>query len=133
MWNYTGKLRRVEWGTKKKNEIARNVTLFILDVNGRFNPNVSQYNGRRFASWNQQSPGQVNFTLNPIKEVDNQVFFFNFVPDNDFASDKHDIVQLIVQGKKFYYVMNCFFIKEVCKKFQNGQVMPVNFNNSEKK
>ena len=127
-WNYTGNLRRVEWGTKDrgKNDLA--VTLFILDKNGRRTPNISQYNGRRFGHWNQQSPGQVIFTLDPIEEVDNQVFIFKFVPDNFFAPDVFDIVQLIVKGKNFCYVMNCF-IMEGTMKFWNVQVMPLNFNN----
>ena len=50
---------------------------------------------------NQQSPGQVKFTLNPIKEVDNQVFIFKFTPNDPLASDVFDMVQLIVKGKIF--------------------------------
>ena len=100
-WNYTGNLHRVEWGTKEKGIIALDVLLFILDRNGHLIPNVSQYNGRRFGSMNQQSPGQVKFTLNPIKEVDNQVFIFKFTPNDPLASDVFDMVQLIVKGKIF--------------------------------
>nr|XP_058955513.1 immunoglobulin superfamily member 10-like isoform X3 [Pocillopora verrucosa] len=97
-WNYSGNLHRVEWGTKEKGIIALDVLLFILDRNGRLIPNVSQYNGRRFGSWNQHSPGQVMFTLKPIKAVDNQVFLFRFVPNNPLAPDVFDMVQLIVKG-----------------------------------
>ena len=100
-WNYTGNLHRVEWGSKEKGVIALDVLLFILDRNGHLIPNVSQYNGRRFGSMNQQSPGQVKFTLNPIKEVDNQVFIFKFTPNDPLASDVFDMVQLIVKGKIF--------------------------------
>ena len=50
---------------------------------------------------NQQSPGQVKFTLNPIKEVDNQVFIFKFTPNDPLASDVFDMVQLIVKGVVF--------------------------------
>ena len=78
-----------------------NVTLFILDRYGHLTPNISQYNGPRFGSMNQQSPGQVKFTLNPIKEVDNQVFIFKFTPNNPSAPDVFDMVQLIVKGKIF--------------------------------
>ena len=46
------------------------------------------------------------FTLNPIKEVDDQVFIFKFVPIDALASDVYDIVRLIVKGKNFYKVMN---------------------------
>ena len=111
-WNYTGDLHRVEWGTKHREIYDVNVTLFILDRNGHLTPNVSQYNGRRFGSWNQKSPGQVKFTLNPIKEVDNQVFIFRFVPVDSFAPTIFDVAQLIVRGKNFYYSMNCCFIME---------------------
>lgn len=100
-WNYTGDLRRVEWGTKYGEINALNVTLFVLDRNGHLIPNVPQYNGRCFGSWNQKSPGQVNFTLNPIKEVDNQVFIFKFVPSDPSASEVFEVVQLIVIGKNF--------------------------------
>nr|XP_058960223.1 hemicentin-2-like isoform X2 [Pocillopora verrucosa] len=100
-WNYTGNLSRVEWGTKERGKNALAVTLFILDVNGRLTPNISQYNGRRFGYWNQQSPGQVRFTLNPIKVVDNQVFIFKFVPENFLAPELFEIVQLIVEGDAF--------------------------------
>ena len=132
-WNYTGNLRRVEWGTKHREKNTLNVTLFILDTYGRRTPNVSQYNGRRFGSWNQQSPGQVIFTLKPIKEVDNQVFIFKFVPDSISASEVSDIVKLIVKGKNFYHVMNCCFIMEGSMKFRYVQVMSLNLKNSEKK
>ena len=128
-WNYTGDLKKIEWGTKDKDLIASDVLLFILARGGRHTPNISQYNGRRFAHWNQQSPGQVIFTLNPIEEVDNQVFIFRFIPVNKLAADVYDIVQLIVKGKNCYYVMNCCFIMEGSMKFWNGQVMPSNFNN----
>ena len=133
LWNYAGDLGRVEWGTKDKGKKAIDVRLFVLDGNKRVASNVSQYNGRCFGNWSQQSPGQVIFTLNPIKEVDNQVFIFRFVSDNPAASDVFDIVQLIVKGKNFYYLMNCCFIMEGTMKFKNGQVMPLNFNNSERK
>ena len=46
------------------------------------------------------------FTLKPIKEVDNQVFIFKFVPVNNLAADVYDIVQLIVKGKNLYYLIN---------------------------
>ena len=128
-WNYTGDLRRVDWGTKDRGKNALDVTLFILDIYGRLTPNVSQYSGRRFASWNQQSPGQVTFTLNPIKEVDNQVFIFIFVPNNNSALEVFDIVQLIVKGENFYYLLDFCFIMEDSMKFWNVQVMPLNFNN----
>lgn len=84
-WNYTGDLRRVVWGTKDREVIAPDVLLFILDRIGHLTPNVSQYNDRCFGSWNQQSTGQVKFTLNPTKEVDNQVFIFEFVPMDALA------------------------------------------------
>ena len=100
-WNYTGDLRKVEWGTKDKDIIEVNITLFILGGNGRLIPNVSQYNGRRFGSWNQPSRRQVTFTLNPIKEVDNQVFIFKFFPKNNAAPRVFDVVRLIVKGKNF--------------------------------
>ena len=73
------------------------------------------------------------FTLKPIKAVDNQVFLFRFVSDNPFASDVFDMVQLIVKGKIFDYVMNGCFIMEGSINFQNGQVMLLNFNNSDRK
>ena len=73
------------------------------------------------------------FTLYPIKVVDNQAFIFKFVPVDALAADRHDIVQLIVKGKNFFRVMNCCFIKEGSIKFGNGQVMPLNFNSSERK
>ena len=111
-WNYTGDLRLVEWGTKYEEINALNVTLFVLDRNGHLIPNIPQYNGRRFGSWNQKSPGQVKFTLNSIKEVDNQVFIFRFVPVNFLAPTIFDVAQLIVRGKNFYYSMNCCFIME---------------------
>ena len=111
-WNYTGDLRLVEWGTKYGEINALNVTLFVLDRNGHLIPNIPQYNGRRFGSWNQKSPGRVKFTLNPIKEVDNQVFIFRFVPVNFLAPTIFDVAQLIVWGKNFYYSMNCCFIME---------------------
>ena len=91
---------------KDKNIIALDVTLFILAIGWHQTPNVSEYNGRLFSSWNQQSPGQVMFTLKPIKEVDNQVFIFKFVPVNNLAADVYDIVQLIVKGKNLYYLIN---------------------------
>ena len=106
-WNYRGDLNSVEWGTKDKEKTALDVLLFILDKNQQLAPNVSQYNGRRFGSWNHQSQAQVMFTLDPIKEVDNQVFIFRFVPNNPLASDVYDTVQLIVKGKNFCYIMNC--------------------------
>ena len=111
-WNYTGDLRCVEWGTKYGEINALNVTLFVLGISGRLIPNIPQYNGRRFGSWNQKSPGQVKFALNPIKEVDNQVFIFRFVPVNSLAPTIFDVAQLIVRGKNFYYSMNCCFIME---------------------
>ena len=132
MLNYTGDLSRVEWGTKDGNINALDVTLFIIDANGKHAPNVSQYNGRCSGSWNPQSPGQVILTLNPIKEVDNRVFIFRFISNNPLASDVFDTVQLIVKGKNFYFVMNCYNM-EGSMKFQNGQVMPLNFNNFEGK
>ena len=132
-WNYNGDLRRVEWGTKQRGIIAIDVLLFVLDINGPLTPNVSQYDDRRFGRWDQQSPGQVMFTLNPIKVVDNQVFIFKFFPNNPFASKVFDEVQLIVKGKSFYYVMNCCFSVEGSMKFWNEQVMPLNFNNCERK
>ena len=63
------------------------------------------------------------FTLKPIKAVDNQVFLFRFVSDNPLASDVLDMVQLIVKGKIFDYVMNGCFIMEGNINFQNGKVM----------
>ena len=54
---------------------------------------------------NQQSPGQVKFTLNPIKEVDNQVFIFEFAPINYLAPNVLDMVQLIVRGKIFFIIL----------------------------
>lgn len=101
-WNFKGDLLRVEWGTKQKDITALDDLLFVLNENGRLVPNVSQYNGRRFGSWNQQSPDRVIFTLNPIKEVDNRVFIFRFVAISDLASDVYDTVQLTVKGKNFY-------------------------------
>ena len=94
-------MRRVEWGTKDRKLNARDVLLYVLDRNGRLIPNVSQFNDRRFGNWNQQTPGQVNFTLDPIKEVDNQAFIFKFFPVDALASIVLDTVQLIVQGKNF--------------------------------
>ena len=117
-WNYTGDLRKVEWGTKKKDADALDVTLLILDRNGRLTPNVSQYNDRRFGSWNQQLSKQVTFTLKPIKEVDNQVFIFRFVPMNNFARRVFDVVQLIVKGRNFHHVINCCFITKGSMKLQ---------------
>ena len=99
----------VEWGTKDKNIMSANVLLLIIGINEHLILNVSQYNGRCFCSWNQQSPGQVSCTLNPIKVVDNQVFIFKFVPKDDLASAEYDTVQLIVKGKNFYYVINFLF------------------------
>ena len=117
-WNYTGNLRSVEWGTKDREIREVNVSLFTLDkIDGHAVPNVSQYIGRRLGSWNLQSPGQVTFTLNDIKAVDNQVFIFKFVTDNIAALDVFDIVQLIVKGKNFYYVMNSCFVMEGSMKF----------------
>ena len=132
-WNYTGDLRRVEWGMKHREIYDVNVTLFILDRYGHLTPNISQYNGRRFGSMNQQSPGQVKFTLNPIKEVDNQVFIFKFTPNNPLAPDVFDMVQLIVKGKIFivlWIVVSSWRVVLICK---NGQVMLLSFNNSERK
>ena len=100
-WNYTGDLITVEWGTKDKEIEALDVTLFILDVNGHDARNVSQYTGRCFGNWSQPSPGQVKFTLDPIKVVDNQVFIFKFVSSDPFAPEVFDVVQLIVKGKNF--------------------------------
>ena len=132
-WNYTGDLRRVEWGTKYGEINALNVTLFVLDRNWRLTPNVSQYNGRRFGSWNQHSPGQVKFTLNPIKEVDNQVFIFKFTPNNPSAPDVFDMVQLIVKGKIFIVLWIVVSSRRVVLICENGQVMLLSFNNSERK
>ena len=123
-WNYTGDLLKIEWGTKDRNKIDLDVTLFVLGRNGRLIPNISQYNGRRFGSWNEQSRRQVTFTLNPIKEVDNQVFIFRFVPRNSLARSVFDMVQLIVRGKNFCCVINCFITE--------GS-MVFNFNNTERK
>ena len=120
-WNYTGDLLKVEWGTKLSDKDDLNVTLFILGGNGRLIPNVSQYNGRCFGSWNHQSRRQIMFTLNPIKEVDNQVFIFRFVPKNNLALSVFDMVQLIVRGKDFYCAINCCFITEGSMKFWNGK------------
>lgn len=114
-------MRRVEWGTKVSQKNALDVTLFILDINGRLIPNVSQYNDRRSGSWDQKSPGQVNFTLNPIKEVDNQVFIFRFVPMKGLAPNVFDSVRLIVKGKDVFYVMNCCFIMEDSIKLRMGK------------
>ena len=102
-------------------------------MNGPRAPNVSQYIGRRLGSWNRQSPGQVMFTLNGIKAIDNQVFIFKFVTNDIAGLDVFDTVQLIVKGKNFYYVMNFCFVMEGSLKFWNEQVMPLNFNNSERK
>ena len=129
-WNYTGDLRSVEWGTKDREILEVNVTLFTLAIGGHSTPNVSQYIGRRLGSWNRQSPGQVKFTLNRIKAVDNQVFIFKFVSDDFAASDVFDVVQLIVKGKNFYCVMKCCCVMEGSMKFWNGQVVLFNFNNS---
>ena len=114
-------MRKIEWGTKDRDLIALDVTLFILSKSGRLIPDVSQYNGRRFGSWNQQSPGQVKFTLNPVKEVDNRVFIFRFRPQNTLALSVFDIVQLIVKGKNFYCVINYCFIMEDSLKFGMGK------------
>lgn len=132
-WNYTGDLVSVEWGTKDKEINALNVTIFILDVNGPSTPNVPQYNERRFGNWSQPSPGQVKFTLNPVKAIDNQVFIFKFVPRDPSASEVFEVVQLIVKGKNFYHVVNCCFIVEGSMEFWKGKVMPLNFDNSERK
>ena len=124
LWNYTGDLRSVEWGTKDREILEVNVTLFTLDIiNGPRAPNVSQYIGRCLGSWNRQSPGQVMFTLNGIKAVDNQVFIFKFVTNDIAALDVFDTVQLIVKGKNFYYVMNFCFVIEGGLKFWNEQVI----------
>ena len=61
------------------------------------------------------------FTLKPIKAVDNQVFLFRFFSDNPLASDVFDMVQLIVKGKIFDYVMNGCFIMEGRINFQMGK------------
>ena len=132
-WNYTGDLRSVEWGTKDRKILEVNVTLFTLAIGVHSKPNVSQYIGRRLGSWNRQSPGQVKFTLKHIKAVDNQVFIFKFITNNVAAFKVFDVVHLIVKGKNFYYVMNCCFVIEGSMKFWNRQVMPFNFNNSERK
>ena len=95
-------MRRVEWGTKDTEIKDLNVTILVLDINGRRTPNVSQYSGRRFGSWNRQSNGQVKFTLKPISAVDNQVFIFRFVPNKLADVEVFDIVQLIVKGKSFF-------------------------------
>ncbi|CAH3158698.1 unnamed protein product [Pocillopora meandrina] len=97
-WNYTGDLNSVEWGTKDREILEVNVTLFTLAIGGHSAANVSQYIGRCLGSWNRQSPGQVKFTLNRIKAVDNQVFIFKFVSDDFAASNVFDVVQLIVKG-----------------------------------
>ena len=73
------------------------------------------------------------FTLNGIKAIDNQVFIFKFVTNDIAALVVFDTVQLIVKGKNFYYVMNFYFVMEGSLKFWNEQVMPLNFNNSERK
>ena len=126
-------MRKVEWGTKDRDINDLNVTLFILGSSGRLIPNVSQYNGRRSGRWNQQSSRQVTFTLNPIKEVDNQIFIFRFFPTNRIIPRVLDMVQLIVKGKNFYCLINCCFITGGSMKFGNGQVIPFNFNNTERK
>ena len=131
-WNYTGDLVRVEWGTKDRSKNDLKVTILVLDEKGNDSPNVIQYNGRRFGSWKLQSPGQVKFTLDPIKVVDNQVFIFKFFPKDPLASQVFDVVQLIVKGKNFYYEINCCFIMEGSVEFWDGKVMPLNFNNSER-
>ena len=131
-WNYTGDVVRVEWGTKDKDKNDLDVTILVLNEKGNSTPNVPQYNGRRFGNWNRQSPGQVKFTLNPIKVADNQVFIFKFFPSDPLASEVFDVVQLIVKGKNFYYVINCCFIMEGSMEFWKGKVMPLNFNNSER-
>lgn len=95
-------MRRVEWGTKDGDVLAIDVLLFVLSKNGYHATNVSQYNGRCSGSWNQQSPDLVMFTLDPIKEVDNRIFIFRFVPISGFDTDVYDTVQLIVKGKNFY-------------------------------
>ena len=102
-WNFTGDLRRVEWGTKDRDKIALDVLLFVLYENRPQGSNVSQYNGRCFGSWNQQSPNLIMFTLSPIKEVDNRLFIFRFVPISGLHSVVFDMVQLIVKGKNFYW------------------------------
>ena len=101
-WNFSGDLRRVEWGTKDRDVLAIDVLLFVLNKNGRHATNVSQYIGRCSGSWNQQSPDLVMFTLDPIKEVDNRIFIFRFVPISGLDTDVYDTVQLIVKGKNFY-------------------------------
>ena len=126
-------MRSVEWGTKDKEKDALDVTILVLDVNGNITPNVSQYNDRRFGSWNRQSHGQVKFTLDPIKGVDNQVFIFKFVPNSPLASEVFDTLQLIVKGKNFYYAMNCCFIMTGSMKLRKVQVMQLNFGSSERK
>ena len=73
------------------------------------------------------------FTLNPIKEVDNRVFIFRFISSSPLAIDVFDVVQLIVKGKNFYYVINCCFNMQSSMKFWNGQVILLNFNNFERK
>ena len=100
-------MRSVEWGIKDPEILKVRVTLATIDSNSEYHtPDVSQYNGRCLGSWNRQSPGQVMFTLNGIKEVDNQVFVFKFVTNDIAALDVYDTVQLIVKGKNFYYVFS---------------------------
>lgn len=96
-WTFTGKLREARWGTKRKDTPDIDQVLMSIGTTAQQIYDVPLYSGRVNGSWNGKSPGQVSFTISPIKEVDDRAFICIFRPRDPGALVIKDTVQLIVQ------------------------------------
>ncbi|XP_022793349.1 hemicentin-1-like [Stylophora pistillata] len=96
-WTFSGGLLEATWATKRKDALDIDQVLMTIGMVKQQIFNVSLYNGRVNGSWNGKSPGQVSFTLSPIKEVDNRFFLCIFKPIDFGVLSTKDTVQLIVQ------------------------------------
>ena len=99
-WTFTGDMKLAEWGTKQSgvNEIDTVLVGLTTIGQGSVVP-PPQYAGRVSGTWDgKTSPGQVTFTLNSIRENDEEFYACKITPKSLLDSRVVDNFLLVVRG-----------------------------------
>ena len=102
-WTFTGAMKFAEWGTKNSGADDIDTVLVVLTTTGQVSiVPPPQYAGRVSGTWDgKTSPGQVTFTLNSIRENDDDFYACQIKPVGLVDSLVVDTFQLVVRGKGF--------------------------------
>ena len=99
-WTFTGDMKLAVWGTKKSSIDEIDTMLVGLTTTGQGSVvPPPQYAGRVSGTWDgNTSPGQVTFTLNSIRENDEDFYACKITPVSLLDSTVVDNFLLVVRG-----------------------------------